>query len=244
MRIFVIELARAVMVFWAKTWRRVVRSRRNFFVFLGILVSAFLVWSVGSVVANPPTAKTAVSQESEPTEIPIEYAEVTAVPVAPGEGATAGAQAAPQGEGQEQETEAPSVVPQGALGKPEQPKVNPRDTDSVAKGFVGAYVNRPSQDWQDWKGWVDGYATSELVAQLSKSDPLADSTLNFPVQVQSVEISPAKGGSAMDTPVRWSRTVTVALKGEDGNKDSISYSVMLSQGEKGWVVTEVIKDSK
>lgn len=135
-------------------------------------------------------------------------------------------------------------MPQGALSAPERPKVNKGETESVAKGFMSAYVNRPSQDWQDWKGWVDGYATSELVAQLAKNDPLADSTVNFPARVKSVELSPAKEGSAMDTPVRWSRTATVTVEGKGGEKDQISYSVMLSQGEKGWVVTEAVRDSK
>lgn len=241
MRVLLIEMGRAFLVWWGKTWRLVIRSRRNFFVFLGLVVGVFIVWNFGSLIVNPPPPRAAtVTESAAPT---VEYAEVTAVPIGPGQGTTA----APQGDSQApvaaEGTNAGAVTPQGYV-EPTSPSVDAQSQDSVTKGFMSAFMDRPSNDWKNWEPWVKDYATSELVYQLAKSDPLADSTLNFPVRVKSVEISPAKEGAAMDTPVRWSRTATVAVEAESGETDSLVFAVMLAQGENGWVVTEAVREAK
>lgn len=241
MRVLLIEMGRALLVWWGKTWRLVIRSKRNFFVFLVLIVGVFIVWNFGSLIANPPAPKAAtVSESAEPT---VEYAEVTAVPIGPGQISAAAPQDDSQPPVAAEGTNTGTVSPQG-FTEPVSPTVEADSQDSVTKGFMSAFMNRPSQDWKAWEPWVTDYATSELVYQLSKSDPLADSTLKFPVRVKSVEISPAKDGAAMDTPVRWSRTATVAVEAEGGETDSLAFAVMLSQGENGWVITEAVREVK
>lgn len=238
MRVLLIEMGRAILVLWGKAWRRVIRSRTNFLVFLGLGVFAFIVWNFGSMIANPPApaAQTAI-ESAEPT---VEYVEVTALPLDAGEATPGSPRNDTQGSVEAAAPSSAAVVPQSSTGQT-GPTVEAKNPESVAKGFVSSYLNRPARDWNEWQAWVAEYSTPELVVQISKANPLEDSGMEYPVSVKSVEIMPAKQDAAMDTPVRWSRNVAVTVEGANGETDSLGFAVMLFEGENGWVVTEVVR---
>lgn len=245
MRAFTIEALRAVLVWWSRTWRRIIRTRRNLFIFAGSLLMALVVSSVVLSTANP--AKPRPVEEAPSAAPTIPYTEVQATPLAAGAPSPSstktfqmgdGPQAAPGNTAPAVPSHAPKEIPE-----PTKPKVDMSNQESVAKGFATAYLSRPREDWNDWTEWVRDYTTPELVSQLKTlafhdKSPLSGKT---PTRVSDVKILPAEKGSGVDTPIRWSRNLEVSVESADGTLFVVTYAAMLSKSEKGWVVTEAVE---
>lgn len=248
MRAFFIELARAALVAWGKAWRVIIRKKRNFFIFLGAVLVILIVGS-GVLEVASPQKKAAPAATAAPTARPtVPYTAVTAKPInEPAPTPTATGSYSVDGGGPQAPTgnAAPTLPSREpvTIPAPVQPTVDPANQESVAKGFATAYLSRPSGEWGDWQEWISGYTTPALLTQLETlafhdKSPL---TGKEPTQVTDVKILPADEGEAVDTPIRWSRNLEVAVQSADGMTTLITYAVTLSKGENGWVVSKAVE---
>lgn len=249
MRAFIVELVRAVLVAWGKTWRVVIRKKRNLFLTLGGVIVALILWSIVSSAASP--AKPKIAEPTATATATIPYSAVTAEPLAkPTTAPTTGTKEAQQGDmgtGPQAPADntAPALPSHAAveIPAPTKPAVDRKNQESVAKALATAYLSRPTADWNDWSGWVEDYTSPALVSQLRNQAFQDKSPLTgkAPTRVTEIKVQPADQGSGVDTPVRWSRNLEITVQSGDGTQTVITYAVVLSNTDKGWIVTEAVE---
>lgn len=223
----VFELARFIGAIWSKTWRKVFRTRKTFFVSLGVLTFAGLIWAIASSAMNPGTDRPTV--EPTATDRPVTYTEVK-VKYADQTGSTPGLQ---EGSAQPATGDTPQV-------EAKKPEFNKDSAESVAKGVVQSYVTRPNQAWSEWEQWVKPHIQGELLMQLQGTIASGSAAHDYPVTVATIHVEDAAATAQRDTPIRWSRTLRIETVGKSGSGE-IKFNVAAALGDEGWIVTEMIQ---
>lgn len=125
---------------------------------------------------------------------------------------------------------------------PSNPAVDTANAESVATAWAKGYHSRANDKDDAWKGFITSYTVPDLMEVLTNSgfneEPLKGKE---PTQVPAVKVKPAEPGTAVDTPVRWSRTLEVEVQSKDGSSVLVDYAVALYKGENGWNVTDAVQ---
>ncbi|WP_420181303.1 hypothetical protein [Paenarthrobacter sp. TA1.8] len=128
------------------------------------------------------------------------------------------------------------------IAAPTNPAVDTANAESVATSWAKAYHSRANDTDDAWKGFIAPYTVPDLMEVLTNTgfseEPLKGKE---PTQVPAVKVSPAEQGTAVDTPVRWSRTLEVEVQSKDGSSVLVDYAVALYKGENGWNVTDAVQ---
>jgi hypothetical protein len=128
------------------------------------------------------------------------------------------------------------------IAAPTNPTVDLANAESVATSWAKAYHSRATDRDDAWKGFIAPYTVPDLMEVLANTgfseEPLKGKE---PTQVPAVKVNPAEPGSAVDTPIRWSRTVEVEVQSRDGSSVLVDYAVTLYKGEDGWNVTDAVE---
>lgn len=128
------------------------------------------------------------------------------------------------------------------IAAPTNPAVDTANAESVATSWAKAYHSRANDTDTVWKGFIAPYTVPDLMEVLTNTgfseEPLKGKE---PTQVPAVKVSPAEPGTAVDTPVRWSRTLEVEVQSKDGSSVLVDYAVALYKGENGWNVTDAVQ---
>lgn len=227
MRAFAVEFLRFSATVWSRMWRWTLRKRRNFFITLGVAVLILVVVSTVFSSAPKPTIT-----EATPTPTPTattKYTEIKATPVA---GGAPGSSGAPE-KGNPASSSAGSI--------PTEPEVDRSSAESVARGWLTAYLSRPSDSWVDWEKWVEPYTMPKILAQVRGQAFHAPSVLEgkAPTTVTEIKVTDPEPDAETNTPIRWSHNLVVNVGAGDGSALAITYGLVLGNSDDGWVVTSV-----
>lgn len=203
------ELLQAVVLLWQRVSRWVVRSPRNLIISVSVLVVVLVVAS--GVLWQGPSRP--VAQDfATPTPTPsVSYAQITATPDV-GEPVATG-EAAPE------ESAA----------------------QSVATEWFTVYLTRDRAEDLAWRDAVGPYTMPQVVQGMTPHLFFEPGALvgKTPTSVQTVEFSAPQPNAETNTPVRWSRTVTVQVATNSGTTVTLDFAIVVVEGDAGWIVTAV-----
>ncbi|WP_421084843.1 hypothetical protein [Rothia nasimurium] len=124
------------------------------------------------------------------------------------------------------------------IPEPTQPAADRQDKDATLKALAQAYLSRGSNE--DWKTWTKELTNDQLGEYLTDKDtrtPVGERGKSKVVDVRISEELPQ--GADPDTPVRYSRWITVTAQTETGGTVEMTYDVVLMLGENGWQATDM-----
>lgn len=228
MRAFAVEFVRFVAAVWGNAWRWTLRKKRNFFLSAGVLLAVVLVMS--GVFQSAPKAPVAAPT---PTPTPTSTLSYTVIEAKPLDGSAGGAAAG-------ETTPAPDATA-AEIPAPTEPAVDLSKPESVAQGWLTAYLSRPAPEWRDWIEWVGPYTMPEILAQVEAQAFFDPSALEgkAPTTVTETRIGEPAADAETNTPIRWSHNVTVDVLSFDGSTTEIVYGLVLAESDSGWIVTKV-----
>lgn len=233
MRAFLVELTHFLGTLWGRSWRWVIRKRRNVAILFGGVLFALIVLSI--VVQSSPTGTPIAKPTPTPTPTDtIAYSDVTATPLPT-------AKATPTARPTASPGASTSADKSKGIPAPKEPKVDRSNPESVARGWATAYLSRPSAEWLDWAQWIDDYTMPAVVKQLQLQAFQPEQILDgkAPTAVTKVEVAPPGADADTNTPVRWSHNLVVTVLSGDGSSTKITFAVVLSDSDAGWTVTQV-----
>lgn len=252
MRRFLYALAMFMFTAWSRTWKKVFRSRRSFFITAGVVGLIAMVW-IGVRLGGASPSSTETDQPAPEGSSTAEYRTTTAEPVPSGAGPTSSAGPSFSLDGGPSTGDGPQAVEHGeslttsprAVAKPTKPSANTDKAGETAKAWATAYLSRTSDNGDQWKDWMGPYVVPALRDYLTDSTTEQDNpiTERVPSEVTKVTIGKHPKGAPADTPVRWTRDVDVAVATGDGRTTTITYELTLNKTGDGWKVRNAVQDS-
>jgi hypothetical protein len=222
-RAFVVELLRFAGAVWSRSWRWTLRKKRNFFLSFGVL--AVIVVIASGVLQSAPDAPEAAPTPTPTPTSTLTYTEIQATPFG------GGGEATPE----------PTTAGAQEIPDPTEPVVDLTNPESVAQGFLTAYLARPDAEWDTWTEWVSGYTMPEIVEQVRTQVFFHPGVLEEkpPTAVTALRIGEPEADAETNTPIRWSHTIAVDVLSADGTTTTVNFGLVLANSDAGWIVTSV-----
>lgn len=142
----------------------------------------------------------------------------------------------------------PTPEPDPSSAAPTQPAA-PVDTskpENVAKAWAKAYFTRPTGDDVTFQDAIKPYIDPSISEYMRTDEYNVDGKgyldQSEGTRVLDVKITPQDGSVGIDTPTRWTRTVTVTVQGlTTGKKVEVPYILTLFRADKPWFIVSAPK---
>jgi hypothetical protein len=146
-----------------------------------------------------------------------------------------------------QSIDAPAPAPQTVTPTPEPTTSAPAtavDTskpEAVAVAWAKAYFSRPTGNDTGFIAAIDPLIDPSLREFMRTDEYNIDGKgvldQSEGTRVLDVKITPQDGSVGIDTPIRWTRTVTVSVEGlKTGKKTDVPYTLELRRADTAWFI--------
>lgn len=125
--------------------------------------------------------------------------------------------------------------------KPTAAKVDTSKPENVVNAWAKAYFTRPTGNDTGYLTAIDPLIDPSLREYMRTDEFNIDGKGYFDqsegTKVLAVKITPQDGSVGIDTPIRWTRTVTVTVQGlTTGKKVDVPYILELRRADKPWFI--------
>jgi len=106
----------------------------------------------------------------------------------------------------------------------------------VVTAWMTAFTTRSSADDTLWEDTVTPWSADELLGELEESGS-QHIAAHAPTSFVELQVGDPLTEWGRDTPIRWSRQVSVIFTDAKGQKYLAPYRVQAQRGDEGWIIT-------